>query len=97
MNNLNLVWIVSIFAYMACFSVGILISFSISSFEISIQNVMWTKMFLNGSFHKLSLCQSVITVVSGWKAIVGLMHPVTIGIHISTEISKTSHPRDLKF
>ena len=23
--------------------------------------------------------------------------PVTIGIHISTEISKTSHPRDLKF
>ena len=24
------------------------------------------------------------------------MHPVTMGIHISTEISKTSHPRDLK-
>ena len=39
----------------------------------------------------------VITVVSGRKAIVGLGHPVTIGIHISTEISKTSHPRDLKF
>ena len=40
---------------------------------------------------------SVHTVVSGWKAIVGLRYPVTIGIHISTEISKTSHPRDLKF
>ena len=37
------------------------------------------------------------TVVSSWKAIVGLRQPVTIGIHISTEISKTSHPRDLKF
>ena len=40
---------------------------------------------------------STLTVVSGRKAIVGLRHPVTIGNHISTEISKTSHPRDLKF
>ena len=37
------------------------------------------------------------TVVSGRKAIVGLRHPVTIAIHISTEILKTSHPRHLKF
>ena len=40
---------------------------------------------------------TLTTVVSGRKAIVGLRHPVTIGLHISTEISKTSHPRDLQF
>ena len=32
-------------------------------------------------------------VVSGLKVIIGFRHPVTIGIYISTEISKTSHPR----
>ena len=37
------------------------------------------------------------TVVSDRKAIVGLRHYVTIAIHISTEISKNSHPKDLKF
>ena len=39
----------------------------------------------------------LLTVVSGRKAIVGLRHPVTIGFHISTEISKTSHHNHLKF
>ena len=37
------------------------------------------------------------TVVSGRKEIVGLRPPITIRIHLSTEISKTSHPRHLKF
>ena len=36
-----------------------------------------------------------ITVVPGQKPIVVLEHPVTIGIHISTEISKICHPVDL--
>ena len=31
------------------------------------------------------------TVVSGWKAIVGIRKPITIGIDISTEISKTTN------
>ena len=31
-------------------------------------------------------------VVSGLKVIIGFRHPVTIGIYISSEISKTSHP-----
>ena len=39
---------------------------------------------------------SLRTVLSDWKAIVGLRRPVALGIHTSTEISKTSHPRDLK-
>ena len=43
------------------------------------------------------ISHTVHTVVSGRKAIVGIMHPVTIGFHISTEISKTNYPRDLKF
>ena len=40
--------------------------------------------------------QLYYTVVSGRKAIVGLRHPVTIPIHMSTEISKNSHPKDIK-
>ena len=41
--------------------------------------------------------QKCVTVVSGRKAIVGLRAaPVTIGIHISTEILKTSDHRQLK-
>ena len=37
------------------------------------------------------------TVVSGRNSIVGLYHLVTIGIHISIEISKTNYPGDLTF
>ena len=33
------------------------------------------------------------TVVSRCKTTVGLRRPVTIKIHISTEIAKTSHPK----
>ena len=39
----------------------------------------------------------LVKVKTVTTAIVGLRHPVTIAIHILTEISKTSHPRDLKF
>ena len=44
----------------------------------------------------ISTYKLVTTVVSGRKAIDGLRHPVTIGIHSLTEMSKTSHPRNLK-
>ena len=44
-----------------------------------------------------SMVSLYYTVVSSKKAIVGLRHPNTIGIHISTEISNTSHPRHLNF
>ena len=37
------------------------------------------------------------TVLSVWKALVGLMRPITIGFHILTEILNTSHPRHLRF
>ena len=36
------------------------------------------------------------TVVSDRKPIVGLGHPVTIGIHLSAEILLTRHPGQLK-
>ena len=43
-------------------------------------------------FHYFSLNH---TVASGQKVIAGLRHPVTMGIHISTEISDASLPRHL--
>ena len=35
--------------------------------------------------------------MSGWKPIVGLGNPVTIGNHILNEISKNNHPGSLTF
>ena len=49
-----------------------------------------------GHHHLCFSVESLHTAVSGWKAIVGLRKPVTIGIHISTEILKTSYLRHLK-
>ena len=58
----------------------------------------WWKMVGNGRewWRMVDYDGEWCTVVSDQKAFADLRHPVTIGIHISTEISKPSHPRHLK-